>query len=44
MVNFAEIALVFAVCKHRLVEAEELDRIGERRMDMLRDETRAREA
>jgi hypothetical protein len=44
MVDFAKIALVFAVCKHRLVEAEKLDRVGERRMDMLRDEIRAREA
>jgi hypothetical protein len=42
--DFADMALMFAVCKRRLTEAEELVHVDDEHMDMLRDEIRAREA
>ena len=42
--DFADAALVFAACEHKLAEAEELVHEGDERMDMLRDEGRAHEA
>ena len=41
---FVDVALGFAACERRLVEAEELVRACDERMDMLRDEIRSREA
>ena len=43
-IDFTNAALVFAACEHRLTEAEELVHTGDKHMDMLRDEIRAREA
>ena len=44
MANFANVALVFAVCEHRLMEIEELVRADDKCVDMLWDEIRACEA
>jgi hypothetical protein len=44
MGDFADVALVFAACKRRLAEAEELIRADDEHMDMLRDKIRAHEA
>jgi hypothetical protein len=41
---FVDAALGFAACERRLAEAEELVHTSDERMDMLRDEIRAREA
>ena len=41
---FVDAVLGFAACERRLVEAEELVRACDERMDMLRDEIRSREA
>ena len=42
--DFANTALVFVACEHRLTDFEELVRMGDKRMDMLWDEIRARKA
>jgi hypothetical protein len=42
--DLADMALLSAACKGRLTEVEELVRVGDKHMDMLRDEFRAHEA
>jgi hypothetical protein len=42
--DFTDVALMFAACKRRLTEAEELVRVDDEHMDMLRDEIRVCEA
>jgi hypothetical protein len=44
MADFADVVLLFVVHEHRLVEVEELVRVGDKHMDMLWDEIRACEA
>jgi hypothetical protein len=42
--NFAIVTLMFTACERRLMEAEELVRTGDERMDMLWDDIRVHEA